>query len=172
MAISYVEDIASEYYRIKGYLISRDVHYQVPKEISKKRVSGWKDIDILALNEKEALIIECKGFTGTTKASEMYKKLLDGFRSAEEYYVKNMPLFKDKKIRKVLVVDYSTKKLDDMLSKANIEIYRLENLMKDFLKILKPRLDKCRMGKEEHPMTRTLLFLVKKGFLKERLEEI
>lgn len=166
MAISYVEDIASEYYRLKGYLVSKDVHYQVPKAVSGKTAEGWKDIDVLALNEKEVLLVECKGFTGTMKADEMYKKLLNDFKSAEEYYVKKSALLSDKKIKKILVVDYSTPKLDNMLVKGNIEIFHLNDLMKDFLRILKTRITTLRMGKEEHPMTRTLLFLLAWGFLK------
>ena len=171
MAISYVEDIASEYYRLKGYLVSRSIKYQVPRAEAGKKASGWKDIDILALNEREALVIECKSFTGVKKAEDMAKELLTNFRYAEKYYVEKHPLFKNKDIRKILVVDFAVKKVDDILKKNDIEVYHLDALMKDFLTFLKTKLKDAKVGKEDHPMTRTLIFLLNWGFLKN-LEEI
>lgn len=172
MPISYVEDIASEYYRLKGYLIFRSIKYQVPRTETGKKASGWKDIDILALNEIETLAIECKSFTGLKKAEDMAEELLENFKYAEKFYIQKTPLVKDKKIRKILVVDWAVKRVDNILKTKGIEIYHLNDLMKDFLAVLKTKLKTARVGKEDHPMTRTLIFLLNGGFLKDNLEEI
>jgi len=162
MPISYVEDITAEFYRLKGYFILKDFAYQVPKEITGKKVKGWKDIDVLALSESEVLIIECKAFTGYKKSDEMIKMLMEDFQYAESE-IKKLPLVKNKRLRKVLVVDYSVKKVEKELQSKGIEIFLLENLMKDFIVTLKERIKSgC---KEEHPMTRTLVFLIQRGFI-------
>lgn len=166
MTISYVEDITSEFYRLKGYFISKDIPYQIPKKVSGKKVSGWKDIDVLAINDKEVLIIECKAFLGYEKSDKVTQDLLQRFKYAEKAVKNNIQLAKNKRIRKILVVDSSIKKVENELKKKGITVHSLEDIMKEFLDILRKRLKTGRVGKEQHPITRTLIFLLECGFLK------
>ncbi len=163
MVVSYVEEIVSEYYRLKGYFISKDWKYRVPKEVTGKKVSGWKDIDVLAITDKEVLIIECKAFTGYRSSRETTKKLSEDFKQAERA-IKNARLVGNKSIKKILVVDSSIKKVERNLKKRGIEVYLLEELMRNFLKLLRKV-----TTMQEHPMTRTLKYLVEHEFIQKSM---
>jgi len=66
--LSWVEHVVEEYYKMKGYMISRRVKYKTPKPNGK--MSNWKDIDILAVNEDEVLVVECKSFLGVLRGEK------------------------------------------------------------------------------------------------------
>jgi len=80
MAISYVEDLAARYYMKKGYLVSQNIQFRLPKE--GKKVTGWSDIDVFALAPGEAIIVNCKSFLGTKRAEEIASDLDRWFDNA------------------------------------------------------------------------------------------
>jgi len=168
MAISYVEDIVSEFYEEQGYFVGRDVQYQVPKEESGKKVSGWKDIDVLAINENDVLIIECKAFTGNMTADKMAKKLSSDYASAEKSVKeKYKSLIENKQIKKIFVVDYTpAEELKIELDKKGVKVYLLNELMKDFLKLLHKKYPNGKTGGSKR-LTRTLIYLLHSEFFKD-----
>ncbi|MHA1713433.1 MAG: hypothetical protein ACTSW4_05280 [Candidatus Ranarchaeia archaeon] len=165
MVISYVEDIVSEFYRLQGYLITRDRAYKPDTPRQGKKQTGWKDIDVLAYNEDEVLIIECKSFTGDRSSDKMVDSLLKSFEDAQQE-VKTIPLLQEKPIRRLLVVDYPILKTNDRLKEQGVEIHLLKDIMTDFIRKLEGRIKDNRLGREHHPTTRLILFLLQNGFIK------
>jgi len=159
MPISYVEEIASEYYRLKGYFIQRDYTYRKQtKNVGKP--TGWKDIDIIAINDKEVLVIECKSqVREKNKARHIINSMLSACKE-----VSKMPIVKKRGlgIKKILVVDksgyyYSVKKHLQTIEGAGFKIIDLIDLAKDIIKILNER---TTLGKEENTATRTIKALI------------
>ena len=69
MPTSYVDEIVARFYLLKGYFISQGVWFMLGKKKGNKQ-GNWTDIDILAINHEELLIIQCKSFLGTGKAEK------------------------------------------------------------------------------------------------------
>lgn len=75
---NFVEELVAEYYRTKGYLVM--TNYWIPfKTLRKRTVKGkrqqylaqsWTDIDILARNENELILIQVKAIVNRVKVAE------------------------------------------------------------------------------------------------------
>ena len=173
MGLSYTEELVSEYFKhlMEGdkskYVVSEKVKYRGPRGI------GWSDIDVLAIGDKEVCIVETKHYVWTASKQKLLRKIIPSFKAAEKF-VKGHVYAKKKKIRKIFVATYSTKPLERELQRHGIETYRLDELVKELLKILRKRIypkwpKKIRRGrgKEESNVTRTLLMLLEADFIKE-----
>jgi len=158
---SYVEHVVGEYYKKLGYFISPRWKY-----VSEKW--GWKDIDLLAVNESEVLAIECKG--GEKNHCEMAEKVIKDFAQINKHVNEKIPLAKGKGRKNILVVAFtlSPKKLEDYLRSNSIEVRYLKDLMRDFLNCLhKEWKESKRKGKEEDFVTRTLKELIIYEWIKD-----
>ena len=159
--MSYVEHIVGEYYKKLGYFISSRVKYF-------SRKWGWKDIDLLAVNENEVLIIECKG--GAKNHSEMAKKIIEDIVEINKYIDEKMPLAKGKKRRNLLVVAFtlSPKTVEHELHSRGVDVLYLQNVIKNFLKLLEKEMKESKkIGKEEDFVTRTLKQLIIYKWIKD-----
>jgi len=170
MPISYVEELASEYYRLSGYFTQRDYHYR--REIIKEgKGRGWRDIDILAVNANEVLIIECKA---QVRESGLPKKIIEDMKHATKE-ISKINLLKGKTIRKILVYDSvrSVGKQVIEVKKAGIDVVDLQDIVKKMLIILNIRKSENNenLGKEENVATRTLLAMLDWDLIKSDLTE-
>jgi len=75
--------------------------------------------------------------------------------------------------RKVFVVDYSVKKIEEELKKNSIEIWKYENILKKLLKKLKEEQEKLqkkgRIGKEEDVLLRIFSDMVRRSLINEEI---
>lgn len=86
MPTSYVDEIIVRYLMKKSYLISQGIWFQMPKEKTGKKVSGWSDIDILAVKPNESpLIIQCKSFLGTGSYDKVVRDVIEWFKNAMNF---------------------------------------------------------------------------------------
>jgi len=174
MGLSYTEELVYEYFKHEigengkpKYVVAAKIPFRDELETGKK-VKGWHDIDILAIGEKEICIVETKSFTGVKKREEFVFELINRFKSAEKF-VREQDYAKGKEIRKILVADeIANKKIKEDLEKEGIETLELREIVRKLIELLKPRVRIMkRLGKEESNVTRTLIFLIRKKFLKE-----
>jgi hypothetical protein len=145
----------------------------LPKEKTGKKVSGWSDIDILAVKPNEpSLVIQYKSFLGTEKSTKFIENVINWFNNAIDF-LKNSD-YKDwvlnENYRKELVVDYSVKKTEEELKKHGIEIWKYEDILKKLLKKLKEEQErlqkKGRIGKEEDVLLRVFSDMVRRNLIK------
>lgn len=163
--MSFVEHLVGEYYRKLGYIVSSRIKYP-----SKKW--GWKDIDLLAINAKELLAIECKG--GARNHSEMVAGIIEDSRRVGQYIDKNIPIAEGKTRKNLLVTSFllSPRTLETKLGSEGIEIRYLDDILIEFLKLLKKEMNETgKTGKEEDYVTRTLKYMIEKRMIKDELFE-
>lgn len=174
MPISYVDEIVARYLIKNGYLIRQGIWFQLEKEKTGKKVSGWTDIDILAIRPNEPLlIIQCKSFAGTGKSNEVAEQIKMWFSHAESFLKTSKYRSWAKQVKKIFVVDYSIKSLEDKLEKNGIEIWHYKDILSDLLEILKKEITtrqsqkgKAIIGREEDILLRVLSDMIIKGILK------
>ncbi len=171
MAISYVEDLAARYYMKKGYLVSQNIQFRLPKE--GKTVAGWSDIDVFALAPGESIIVNCKGFLGTKRAEKMANDLNRWFDNAITFLQESEKYrwwVQGTRIRKVIIVDWSVQKTERLLREAGIEVKLYEDILRELIGLLREELaakGEGRIGKEEDPLLRMLVAMITKGFISE-----
>lgn len=153
MVLSFMEEVISKFYKTKEYTVSHRVIFKAPDQ---KTV---KEIDVLALNEKEAIIIGCRPYTGHMDWSEMIKSTVKEFELAEKS-IKDIPMIKGKKIKKALVVEEPIDKVDADLKKKGIDIIILEDMMVELLIILLKNHKGRRMESRALDSVRNLVFAI------------
>lgn len=170
MAISYVEDLA-RYYMKKGYLVSQNIQFRLPR--GERRVAGWSDIDVFALAPGESIIVNCKSFLGTKSAEKMASDLVRWFDNAFSFLQESEKYrcwVQGTKVRKVVFVDVSVLKAERILQEKGIEVVRYEDILTELIGLLREELDargEGRIGKEEDPLLRMLVAMIGKGFISE-----
>lgn len=171
MAISYVEDLAARYYMKKGYLVSQNIQFRLPK--GEKKVAGWSDIDVFALAPGESIIVNCKGFLGIKSAEKIASDLAGWFDNAIAFLQESEKYrwwVQGTKVRKVVFVDTSVLKAERLLQEKGIEVVRYEDILRELIRLLREELagkEKGRIGKEEDPLLRMLVAMIGKGFINE-----
>lgn len=87
---NFVEELVAEYYKARGYLVS--TNYWIPFNMPRRRVQrqmsqsysaqSWTDIDVLARNSKELLIVQVKSSVNQAGAAE---KIITYFERVDEF---------------------------------------------------------------------------------------
>ena len=165
MSKGYVEELALRYYQKKGYLVTQNIPFQLKKSETGKKVSGWTDIDLLAINQKEMLIIQCKSFLGTTKAEESSKALINWFEITKKFLSKDdqWKAWVDKRIvKRVLVIDCRTPKTEKLLQDEGVDIVRYSEIVKELFRELA---DETKYVKEDDIILRFMSALVYSGIV-------
>ena len=174
MPISYVDEVVARFLIKKGYLIRQGIWFELQKEKTGKKVSGWTDIDILAIKPNEPpLIIQCKSFPGTGKSDIVAEQIKTWFFHAESFLKTSEYRDWAKEVKKIFVVDYSIKNLEDKLKEDGIEIWHYKEILSELLEILKKEITtrqslkgKTIIGREEDTLLRVLSDLIIKEILK------
>lgn len=155
MVLSYMQEMIFKFFRAMGYTVSHHVMYK----LSEEKDTAVKDIDMLAINDAEAVIISCRPYTGPSEAESMSKAAMKDFETAEQS-IKDIPNIKGKKIIKLLVVEEPIKKLDSGLKKSGIKVSTLEDLMIDFLILLLKKHRGKRLESRTNDIIRNLIFSI------------
>jgi len=166
MTLGYVEELALRYFEKKGYLISSNIRFQLKKEWTGKKVAGWSDIDMVALNNHEFIIIQCKSFIGIKESSKIAEEITKWFRYAERFLREDTfwkQWLEGREIKRYLIVDVSVKKAEQILQKNGIKTLYYSDLLSELLNLLKS--GKARKGKEDDAIIRLLCALIDKKML-------
>lgn len=166
MSLGYVEELALRYFEKKGYVTASNIRFQLDKRKTRKKVAGWSDIDLLAVNPDEIVIIQCKSFLGTGPADKIAKSLIAWFGSALEFLKKDSDWskwFNGRKVKKLLIVDWSVKKTENILKDDGIEIMYYDDMLKNLISILKS--GDARKGKEDDAIIRLLCAMIDKKLI-------
>lgn len=184
-SLSHTEEIVGEYLKYlkdkKGrlkYIISERVKVPTKK-------GGHSDIDILAVGDKDVLIIQTKQYMWSGSKKESLKKIIDNLRISENF-VRKQYYRKNRQIIKILCYEYGSKTLVKELERKDVKTIELQWPMINFLCRLGERMygakdwwkkdsKSCKWegrGKEENNLVRTLIFLIEwelvdKNVLKE-----
>lgn len=134
MSKGYVEELALRYYQKEGFLVTQNIPFQLDKKKTGLRVSGWSDIDLLAVNQEKMLIIQCKSFLGTGKAEKVADHLEKWFSYAENY-IREDPNWnvwlKGRTLCNIIVVDCRTPKTEKLMKDKGILIVRYSEIVKE-----------------------------------------
>lgn len=178
MSTSYVEEVTKRYLIKEGYLVMQNVWFELDKKLTNKKVSGWSDIDILAIKTNEILLIQCISFLGNKKHEDAVTKIITHFNNATTY-LNNSPYrewLPGRNFRKICVVDTPIQITVQKLKENNIEIWLYEDLLTKILQKIQKEQEKMnkkgRIGKEDDLLLRVLADLIRRDFIKkEKLQE-
>ena len=168
MSRNWLEELVAEYFKFQGYLVVTDE--DLPMKRSKDRkISGHSDIDVLAINSKEIIHVECKNYwtESTNPKGKPIIKLIEQFKTSEGLIGKRYPFVKTNRFRRVLVT-YDKPRILQGVCKANgIELITISDLLDDFISKIEDFLKKEKgiVGKYESPITRLLIHMVDEEFL-------
>jgi Holliday junction resolvase len=165
LPISISEEIAEEYYRIKGYVVLRNIGF-----LDKKRSDsqpGNIDIDVLAFNSDELLIISCK--RGSLTDQQVGEELL-GFKLAEKFLRGNNPhsksnyvdIISNRKVKYLYVAEYITKRNRQSFEENNVETLFTYALLDELVELIKEKSGKKLLeGFETKPIPRLLKLMIR-----------
>lgn len=168
---NFVEELVGEYYKTKGYFVT--TNYWLPFKTVRNRTQkgkeqnyaaqSWTDIDVLAKNNKELLIIQVKATINQKKIAEkinLYFERVESFlqegiapdgKTKIDWWTKKI------KIKKIVVYEdkYSPPSYKKILTDNGIETIYFGNYLKDIIAYVQRK----KGVKEENSVMRLLHFL-------------
>jgi len=86
MALNWLEELVSQYYRICGYMVSENIPMKMDKSET-RTVQGHSDIDVLAINKEEILHIEYQSWWVPSFVEEpkQFDRLKSRFEKSESF---------------------------------------------------------------------------------------
>lgn len=176
MAQNFIEDLLCEYFQARGYLVMKNVWFSFKSE-RKRRVKNkiqtytarsWSDIDILARNDTELLIIQVKAIINSAKTVDLIKTF---FPRARKYIKKGIALdgisdigwwHNNLKIKKIVVYEsYSPPGYISKVQRAGITVNSFDDYFSEIVEYVKER----EGVKEENASVRLLHYLSKRNYL-------
>jgi hypothetical protein len=174
---NFVEQLVAEYYRTKGYLVSSN--YWIPFESKRYRkqngkeqeyiAQSWTDIDVLARNDNELLIIQVKAIINQKSVSE---NIINYFTRVKAFLEKGVAIDgtsdiswwqKDVEVKNIVVYEYySPPSYIELLTKRNIKTIKFSDIFKKLLDYASRK----KGVKEENASMRFLEFLINEKLLK------
>jgi hypothetical protein len=140
MKHSNTELIVERYYRLKYYLVEKDVPILPPSP----EKQHWSDLDILAVGE-DVLLISCKDYLPGGKDIE---KVIENLENSERYIMKEYKHLRDKEFKKIYVYGGGTgKEALTALEKKDIKAIEIKDFFALYLKELDNTLLKWNVGK-------------------------
>ncbi|GEM_PF-2082292 len=178
MSANFVEELVTEYYRIRGYLVlpnywfpvQNSVHRTQRGEDQKYSARSWKDIDVLAVGEKELILVQVKAIVNE---AGVVAKVQSFFDQAEQFIQQGKApdgiasiqwWGKERTIRKLLVYEYySVPKYLNQLKGTGIEVREFDSYFKEIIQYIKAK----NGVKEESPLMRMIHFLNNNSHLRD-----
>jgi hypothetical protein len=176
MAENFVEELVAELLQIKGYLVARNYWFPVTSRRYRRQrgkrqeyeAQSWTDIDILARNESELLVIQVKSIINDKRVIEsvgtFFDRVIDYLNAGIAADGKSSILWwsRDVKIRKIVIYEWenSPPAYIDSIRELGIEVYpfgRYFNELREYIKTKKG-------VKEEKAVLRLLHFLKYHGY--------
>lgn len=174
---NFAEELIAELYQSKGYFVTKN--FWVPFTSERQRnqkgkeqsyiAQSWTDIDILAKNDEELLIIQVKSIINDKKVAEkikLYFKRIDQFldNGIAPDGITNISWWtKETKVRKLVIYEWnSPKSYLDIITKDQIEV----KSFRDFFDELYDYVRNKKGVKEENAALRLLHFLKTQDLIK------
>jgi len=178
MGLNWIEDIVAQLYKLKGYMVLEDEIVLLPRNI-KRAVQAPTDLDVVAINEKEVIHIECQTWWVPDKHQEviMKQKLKEKYKISKKILFQRYKLLnKNKQIfRKIFVVGGKPKegrkgpwsRLEKFCKRNKIELIDINDIIKEMIIILKEKYPKGKPIGKERGIVRFLMHLIQNNFIKE-----
>ena len=178
MALNWLEELVSHYYRICGYMVSENIPMKMDKSET-RTVRGHSDIDVLAINKDEIIHIECQSWWGPSYAEEskQFDRLKSRFEKSESFIFEKYPfLDKEKqKVKRIFITGGKAKqyptghgpwdRLERFCKQNNIELVEINTLVSHLLKEIRSKYPQGgKIGKEEG-LLRFMIHLLHNGFI-------
>ncbi len=162
VSFSRLEHIVAGYFMLKNYAVFINVPFRTRKGV-------WSDIDMVAFNNSELYIVECKrGSLSKKDLTNEVKRLVDRFNQAEEYLRSTSPYKEliDKLglgIKKLYVAEYiRDEKL--LIEKHNIIVRYARNILCETITLINKM---KKEGAYSNQFIRFMVLLSKEGLLQE-----
>jgi hypothetical protein len=177
MAVNWVEDIVSQLYKSRGYLVIEDQDLQMPIR-DYRRVRGHSDIDVLAIKDKELVHIECQSWWGPALADESkeFRRLKDRFDHTADV-IFDLYIFLNRSemtVKNVLVTSGKPKKrtgngpwdrLQKFCDNNEIQLVEINDIISELISELKKKYPKPNEVGKEAGIARFLIHLAHNDFL-------
>lgn len=142
------EGIVELYYEVQGYITSSGKWFWKKSEGKQQR--GYQDIDVLAINGSETIIVSVSSnfddklnFSGGELNKKKSEKILEYFNRVFEYLTEteqyNWLINKPRKIRKIIAVIGAPKNMEkfhNFLENNFIEILRIDDMISEIVNYL------------------------------------
>mgnify|MGYP001058188366 CR=1 FL=1 len=185
MARGLTEELVLRHYRLQGYFVESDHQFKLRKG-SDRKVGGWSDIDILAYNDKELVVCQCKSQLVNGSARAITADLKKWFSAAIKYlHGEKCPysnIAEARPIRKEVVtfLFYAggpdrRLRIENGLARDDIALVDADEVIRDIFRLSRTKLAELSKetpnayGKELDPMLDLMKYLVYRRWLKEGL---
>jgi hypothetical protein len=175
---NFVEELIAELYQSKGYFVTKN--FWVPFQSTRQRTQkgkdqsydaqSWTDIDILAKNDKELVIIQVKAIINDKKVAEkikLYFQRIEDFlkrglapddRTDISWWTKNVD------VKKIVIYEWenSPKAYINLIKEGGIEVYPFREYFDKLIEYVNNK----KGVKEENAALRLLHFLKTQDLIK------
>lgn len=174
---NFIEQLIAEYYRSKGYFVTTNHWFSFEHlrsrtrktgEVQEYDARGWSDIDVLALSEKELLIIQVKAVINTEQVPDQIVNFFDRVSSyLNEGTGPNGESditwwTKGRKVTRMVIYEYNAAKSYIHNIEANGILVKLfTDFFEDILTYIKDK----KGTKEQSSLLRLVHFMQKEGFI-------
>jgi hypothetical protein len=176
---NFVEELVSEYFRTKGYFVMTNYWFPILSERRRNQrereqifnARSWSDIDVVAINENELLIIQVKAIINQQSVS---RKVVEFFQNVNAYLETENNNIQQNNIRwwlngrttkKILVYEfYSPPSYLNILTENDIQVVNFNNYFDELLSYVRNR----EGIKKGNSTLRFLHFLVKNNLIAQQ----
>lgn len=167
---NFVEELVAEYFKTKGYFVMTNYWFPIISQRNRTQrgkaqtftAQSWSDIDVIAMNNSELLLIQVKAIINEKKVAENvveYFNRVDSFlktKQSSEELLQIKWWLNGRKLKKILVYEnYSAPKYLQIISNSNIVVIEFIEYYKELLNHIKNR----KGAKEENSTMRFIHFL-------------
>jgi hypothetical protein len=180
---NYIEELVGEYYKTQGYFVM--TNYWIPFKSARNRTQkgkeqnyqaqSWTDVDVLARNDDELLIIQVKATINQKKVADKINQyfdrveqfLKDGYtpdgKTTISWWTENC------KIRKIVVYEdkHSPPSYKKILTEKGVETVFFGDFLKDIMNYTESKIG----ATEGNAVMRFLHFLNEQKLLSSRVED-
>ena len=170
MSANFVEELVTEYYKLRGYLVTSNYWFPVVTERERSQrgkeqkysARSWSDMDVIAVGEKEVIIVQVKAIVNEKRVVEKVKSFFvhaTQFLESGKAPDQNSSIswwMKGRKIKKVLVYEYySSPSYLNELKRSGIEVWHFNTYFDEIIEYISSK----NGVKEENPLMRMLHYL-------------
>lgn len=170
MSANFIEELVTEYYKLRGYLVSTNYWFSIVTERTRNQrgkeqtyfARSWSDIDVIAVGEKEIIIVQVKAIVNEKDVVEGVKTF---FQRADKFLKDGVApdqkesiawWLKGREIKRVLVYEYSSPpKYLELLKEAGIEVHSFTSYFNQIVEYI----EKKEGVKEESALMRMLHYM-------------
>ena len=174
---NFIEELVSEYFRTKGYFVMTNYWFPIISERRRNQggraqtytARSWSDIDVVAINENELLLIQVKAIINSRSAAQKVINFFENVNTHLElennnFQQNNRWWSNGRTTKKILVYEfYSPPSYLDILTQNNIQVINFKNYFDDLLNYVRNR----EGIKEGNSTLRFLHFLVNNNLINQ-----